>query len=816
MSYMKRAASFLAFIFFISFFINSATINESVAGDLARDFYLKRKNNNLRSNISATLVQKSVRDNSKGYYIFNMGYNEGYVIVSSENSNKSVLGYSLNGKFDPFNIPDNMAFWLKSYEEQNIFSYFQTENKAIEPLLGTIAWNQTHPYNMLSPSVNGVKSVTGCVATAMAQIMKYYEWPLKGTGSHSYLWNSQTLFADFENAYYSWKDMLPSYGSKSTPKQDSAVAKLMYHCGIAVDMSFSPNGSSASYLKAANSLVNYFGYDSDIQLYKKSNHKYDEWINMILKELNEYRPVIYTGNSNGSGHAFICDGYDGEGYFHLNWGWGGSSNGYFLLTSADPSNQGNSFSSGGYNEDQEIITGIKKEDGVKEYMFNLSSYSNGLRTNTTNLTNLDTEKVNIFFSCMNYSRNPFTGNVGIGVFNNDSLVKIVAISGIVTLNSYSGSSYSYNNVSLSGLPQGQLKMHMIYKPQFRTGWTKMFQSKNIPSSLNLQVSGKQAVISNDDNTIKLALNSQISTSGNIYNNKTAIFNIPLKNQGIEFSSYVSVLLVQANNSSNYQYLDKSVVLIKKDSSKVVSVKGLINLQPGEYLVKPVYDSHNMFTTSVLTDVDKNNIPDFIVTIMPEPAPASLELVKKISIIKPNEVEIGVTKEVIAEITNKGGLYDGNLTLFLFPLTWGNSFTSGGTANLRLDNGETKTVKINCNLNYEEGSYNLALFYDLSGFRQFSPSGFSYIPIKLIQKISSISEEKIKEISLAQNPVNNFIEVISNDKIVKAEIYDINGKLRKTIMNTGYFSSDELSDGIYLLRLTTEYRTVSLKFVKKQK
>jgi hypothetical protein len=136
----------------------------------------------------------------------------------------------------------------------------------------------------------------------------------------------------------------------------------MYHCGVAVDMTFSPNGSSASYLKAANSLVNYFGYDSDIQLYKKSNHKYDEWINMILKELNAYRPVIYTGNSNGSGHAFICDGYDGEGYFHLNWGWGGSSNGYFLLTSADPSNQGNSFSSGGYNEDQEIITGIKEDE----------------------------------------------------------------------------------------------------------------------------------------------------------------------------------------------------------------------------------------------------------------------------------------------------------------------------------------------------------------------------------------------------------------------------------------------------------------------
>jgi len=814
MSDMKRISSILAFLTIFSFFISSATINENVAESLARDFYLKKNKNYLRSNIEIKLVKCSVRENSAGYYIFNFGDKEGFVIVSSDDNNYPVLGYSLNGMFNPEDIPENMEYWLKSYEQQYIQTEKNVENTAIEPLLGTIAWNQTHPYNLLSPSVNSVKSVTGCVATAMAQIMKYYEWPVKGTGSHSYLWNNQTLFADFENTYYSWKDMLPSYGNMSTPKQDSAVAKLMYHCGVAVDMSFSPNGSSASYLKAANSLVNYFGYDTDIQLYRKFNHKYDEWINMILNELKASRPVIYTGSHDGSGHAFICDGYDGEGYFHLNWGWGGSSNGYFLLTSADPSYQGNSLSTGGYNEDQEIIIGIKKEDNIKEYIYNLCSYSNGLRSSISNISNIESEKVNFSISYVNYSRNTFTGNIGIGVYNNDSLIKIIAASGIVNINSYSGSSVNFNNVSLNGLPQGQLKIQMIYKPQLRTGWTKIFQSKNIPSSLNLNITGKQAVISNIDNTIQLALNSQINTTGNIYYNRSAIFNIPLKNKGIEFSSYVSILLTSVNNS-NFQYLDKAVVLIKKDSSKVVTVKGVINLEPGEYKVKAVYDSNNMFVPTALVDVDKNSLPDFIINVLPEPAPANLELVKKISIIKPNEVEIGVSKEVIAEITNKGGLYDGNLTLFLFPLTWGNSLTSGGTANIRIENGETKTVKINCNLSYEAGSYNLALFYDLSGWRQFSPSGNSYIPIKLINKINSVSSEKIREISLIQNPVKDFISIKTNESILKADIYDINGILRKTVLNSENFSSEDLSDGVYILKILTNSKVASLRFIKKQ-
>ena len=309
------------------------------------------------------LIDYANRSSFSNFYVF--GNENCFVIVSADDCVTPIIGYSTENGFGPTEMPDNVFHWLQAYDEEigTTISRHTEATEAIrsewnsllngnglepktrsyvDPLLLT-TWDQLDPYNSLCPATSqgsGGQAYTGCVATAMAQVMKYWEHPVKGTGSHSYNCTGfGNLSANFGSTTYDWDHMKSTYSStNNTSTEVTAVATLMYHCGVSVDMIYSggDSGSAASSTNVPNALTTYFDYSSTVEYRMKSSYSDSQWISMLKTELDNARPVYYSGQSGSTGHAFVCDGYDNSNYFHFNWGWNGSCNGYFAMGALNP------------------------------------------------------------------------------------------------------------------------------------------------------------------------------------------------------------------------------------------------------------------------------------------------------------------------------------------------------------------------------------------------------------------------------------------------------------------------------------------------
>ena len=329
------------------------------------------------------------------YYVFNLGEADGFVVVSGDDRTTPILGYSDTGSINFDDMPDGLRYLLEGYEQQMevlASDAYAGDNgnetphrKDIDKLIKT-QWSQGEPYNDLCPMINGERTVTGCVATSMAQVMNYHKYPTASTTaipSYSFTTEdknraSYTLnVAGLDATTFSWNDMLDNYtpanpttGKKEvtgTDAQKQAVAQLMQYCGSSIEMIYglASNGGSAAYQEAVPyALTTYFGYDGGMYHAYRRNYSYEAWVTMIYNELAAKRPVILGGQSCGGGHSFVCDGYKYENesdYFHINWGWGGLSDGFFLLSLLNPDEQGIGGSStlDGFSFGQDVIVGIR-------------------------------------------------------------------------------------------------------------------------------------------------------------------------------------------------------------------------------------------------------------------------------------------------------------------------------------------------------------------------------------------------------------------------------------------------------------------------
>ncbi len=301
------------------------------------------------------------------------GATGGYVVLAADDLAPAVLGYSDNGVFDPDNIPPAMQGWLNQYSgmiayaaEHNIRIVSAPANPAltdIAPITKT-RWNQDAPYNDLCPRVEydgqQLPTYTGCVATAVAQVMKTYAYPTTGTGTYSYNWNNRILSFDYGSTTFDWANMTDTYGPESTQTQKDAVATLMYAIGVSCDMGYGTGGSGSRGIAAAMGLVRNFGYDHSAAYLGRNYFTLPKWSEMLHSELSQGHPVYYDGANQSVGHAFVIDGYrSADGFFHVNWGWGGISNGYFSIVTLDPDAQGIGGSTEGYFLGQSAIFGLK-------------------------------------------------------------------------------------------------------------------------------------------------------------------------------------------------------------------------------------------------------------------------------------------------------------------------------------------------------------------------------------------------------------------------------------------------------------------------
>lgn len=347
---------------------------------------------NLRSSSDLKLVyaapakqQSGLRaaGNESDYYIFNVGTGDGFIIVAGEDRVRPVLGYSAEGEVDMERMPENMKAWLEMYQREISWAVSQgisasgdvekewqevlngtTNLRAVDPPLETAHWAQGEPYNWMTPAVNGIQTVTGCVATAQAIVMKYYEYPeraIVASTNSTYKINGAEHTAVINYDAYDWANMLDEYEEgRYNEQQGNAVAKLMWHCGANVAMNYGTGASGASAIRIVNSLKNIFGYSQSIQYVEKMAYCWADWTALFKNELDNGRPVIVSGNDGAGGHAFVCDGYNSKNHFHINWGWGFSF-GYFLLSSLDDDYDGQ-----GYAEvelEYGAIIGIQPEGG---------------------------------------------------------------------------------------------------------------------------------------------------------------------------------------------------------------------------------------------------------------------------------------------------------------------------------------------------------------------------------------------------------------------------------------------------------------------
>ena len=397
---MKRLTFILLLILsFSSLFAKERTSEEKLA--IAKRYLFRHATNSRAKSLNKIQELK----NLDGLTV--LGYQQGgFVIVSNDDTNAPVVGYSEQEA----NLDAPELLWYLNAANQALLSRTASatasENKEpIEPLLKT-RWGQDTPYNNLCPTERENANViypTGCVATAMAQVMYYHQYPEKGTGNITYSFQDRILSADFNNTYYQWRLMTPTYKKGQYSDESAlAVATLMYQCGVSIKMQYNVGGSGAFSYNAATALRKNFGYHENLQIHYRDYYTAKEWINKVYNELKVGRPIIYTGvdESNG-GHCFVVDGYDQNNFVHVNWGWDGVNDGYYDIALLNPS--GNKFSQG-----QTMLTGVDKPTA------NIEHHSEIVTADNFKVTKLGSSKLLINDGkYANLSDQDFTGLLGV-------------------------------------------------------------------------------------------------------------------------------------------------------------------------------------------------------------------------------------------------------------------------------------------------------------------------------------------------------------------------------------------------------------------
>lgn len=493
------------------------------------------------------------------------GDNSFKCITTNDALNPKVIGYS-SAKHSSDNI--GFRLWVKA-AEQALSSNEKTtneytdlaQNSSLEPLMST-TWGQGTPYNNLCPVYNETKNYpSGCVATGMAQIMKYHNYPEKGVGYNGYSFTPVSgvgvyLSADFSNTYYDWDNMLSSYTGSYTEEQENAVATLMYHCGVAISMQYTADGSGAYVKDAATALRSNFSYNENIGIHYRDYYSEKEWMKLIYEELDNGRPVLYAGYDNTlGGHCFVIDGYDADGLFHVNWGWDGYDDGYFDLSVLKTS------SSGSFSLSQQMLTGFVKPDVEIDHhsevvgldKFSLEKYTKGLMPS--------------FGDVYNLSDVSFNGSVAVVLLGNDSTY-------VLKETRNSKKSYSFKMSTPNelcklpvDLPDGTYRVYPASRDSLEGDWHPIHYAKDSVNSFILTCSNDSYTLTPETDAswqadIKSSGTTGIKEIGNpVVNNSSDIIVYDIN--GIEIARVKS-----QEELNNLQY---NGIVITKEGNRIKKV-----------------------------------------------------------------------------------------------------------------------------------------------------------------------------------------------------------------------------------------------------
>ncbi len=797
---------FKIFIFWISLFVVqgvlAAPISDSEALKIGKNFIEQHKTFTRQAVVESDLrlifvgkentnLRSRKTSSQNYYYVFNVGENKGFVIVAGDTRVKKILAYSPVGKFSADRMPDNLKTWLNNYSAEIKFaienlpeSYTEPDKTSTQiatrattaaPLLGEITYDQDAPYNLLCPKIGSTPTYTGCVATAMAQVMRYYQWPDQGVGSKTYTSPSinQTLTADFGSTTYDWANMLPYYYLSTTTAQQNAIATLMYHAGVSVEMDYNTTGSGAITRKAVFALHNYFKYDAGIQYYDRKYFNESAWIQKLKSEIDADRPVLYEGaTSNSEGHAFVCDGYDSNDFFHMNWGWSGLSNGYYELSALTPVSQGIGGNNSGYNYYQGIIAGIKP------------SVSGSVITQTLGIDSIGTSVTSIprngnvdltLYNLTNIGGFDYEGNVGF-VLSKVGQSDILIVQGAISLpvGTYAPSA-TISDINFDNqISAGEYLLKAVFTNE-TSNYVPITPSNAGFNFLNVTITSTDIFFTKPAVAPALQITVQPSSAENLYTNKVAKFNVSIINSGTaEYNGQFGIKLVNTNDPNISYNLSSSIGQLAVGESTTFEFYEQLTALPGNYYVEVYYDLLNNPENTGFP-VNKLTLDGAAptVTVNAEPTASVLSVV---SVNMPSTVFVSEKFTLSSSIRNTGGFYDGQLVAIVFDPNNGNSYvTRFGDVRPLIDMNVTENVDFVGEISgIPYGDYIVALF---NGNTQLTNG----LPFTLQPSSSTkIDENSFGELKVLNNPVKDILEVMVPPEIKVIYLFDSQGKLVKTM------------------------------------
>ncbi len=749
-------------------------------------------------------VAPAGEDGFKGVYVF--GGETGFLVVSADDSGAPLLGYADSGKFDPDSMPRALEAWLRGYAEQIYhgaqqgLKYREVVSRGawaeIAPKL-TTKWDQTPPYNNLCPMENGVRTYTGCVATAMAQVMNYHKWPASGTGSNSYTWNGETLSMDFSAVTFDWNSMAADYsGASVTETQKNAVATLMKACGYAVSMDYGTAESSASSLDMITALVSNFGYSKGGGWAQRCFYTTDEWEELVYDQLSTSGPVLYDGESGTGGHQFVCDGYNGDGYFHINWGWSGMSDGYFLLSALDPESQGAGGSTSGFNFYQGIALNVSPAKSTDKITPMMCCYGNfGTEASAYSLGSM--AKFNVsdksggagFF---NFGATEISGTLG---------VKIVAANGGRTIHVSGpkadkvapGAGFTAFTVVL---PQSLAAGTYYVTPTFQmTGsgvWSEMRGLLSGVSTLRMTVSG--------NNTTFAAVAPNLTVSD-------VKFETPL---------YVDTkfkLSFAATNSGDKDYYGALTAALYDGETEVAKATDnvTVDLKPGEkgtleYVgsfpstsgvkVGPIY-------TMKLVDGTTGDVVASLANVTFRAKPSASVSVSGFAIVGSTTVTDPKSITFSGTLSCASGYFADQLNLALFGTQSSYSIASTATDVIFLKGGES--VKFTVEIDFSQATsgekYAAAMFYN--GRQITNPVVFTVSTNSALEEVMASGNSG--DLKIYPNPAESYVTLTAERSIAGVAVYSMSGAIVKQQEGDGNELTVDVSGlapGVYIVETKT--------------
>lgn len=828
---MKRFFLALGLLLCSIIVLGAAPVTQTQAERAAQNFFAKRQPH---SSLSAStcrmdFVYRTADSGQALFYVFNRGANEGFVLISADDRFPVVIGYAFEGRFDATRMPDNLKGWLRGYEremtavmEGRATAINATEEAvptrnlptSVAPILETgvnaadpIIWDQGYPFNTLHPILeSGQQAYTGCVATAMAQIMRHYKWPASATGGYDYydnlLGGPNTHYSGTFGTTYDWVNMPGTVSSDVTNAQVTALSTFMRDVTFSVNMQFADFGSGTFSIYVGRALRDNFHYKHSLRYLDRALVPTPEWKALIRQELAEQRPVYYSGSDGEMGHAFVCDGYEADGTFHFNWGWGGLSNGNFYLNLLNPGSLGTGAGNGGYSTNQEIVVGIEPAyNGETGTMPDPTIALLNLHHTTTD------EAFDFEVTIRNFSNYVGDVNLAYRLTKPDGTQSIVPAASVgIVWEDLVGESTATVSVPRNQLAEGKNVIAILYRTEGMAEWQELHHLMMWWVN-HIEISMPNGEVTYTKADARIAL-KEGSLSYNLKAFSDGTLKATLYNPGTEeYRSRVTYAL--RNAEGRLYYLGRRLMELAPGDpvgeNIVLKVENL-KARAGQYTLVCTGDMNTMLE-------DASWVELATVEVQPHSSSYSPILVAANEQLSLLTVHRTAPEALPAfSVTNEGNGFNGSLAIFITSASTGKSFIAKELS-ISISKGETRTIApdltasaalyTDTNL-YPDGVYYVHIA-EKEPWEVTDLFGDYYYRMRLVTDMSdhTVDGAGSTTLKLFPNPADTFVQVSIPSLYVgeTLRIFDIQGRMHlHTIVSNETLRLDltQFAKGSYLI------------------